>query len=122
MLSFWSTRNSDAESGIKDPDRAIDLIGRTAELEFKLVDSSAPLDLSQRIAAAMQSGQLKRNFNHQDLNQALKDFIPPGDELYVTKPPTGGTGIGSAIPILLKKSVLLTGEALKTARSLRVWR
>ena len=32
--------------GIKDPQRAIQLIGRTAQLEFKLVDSQADIDLS----------------------------------------------------------------------------
>ncbi|MEJ2656487.1 MAG: hypothetical protein P8012_04735, partial [Desulfobacterales bacterium] len=36
--------------GIKDPERAIQLIGRTAQLEFKLVDSQSGIDLSALIA------------------------------------------------------------------------
>ncbi len=32
--------------GVKDPQRAMDLIGRTAQLEFKLVDSETKIDLA----------------------------------------------------------------------------
>ena len=33
--------------GVKDPERAIELVGRTAQLEFKLVDAAAPPNLRE---------------------------------------------------------------------------
>jgi preprotein translocase subunit SecD len=76
--------------GIKDPKRAIDIIGKTARLEFKLVDEENSLE------------------------EALKGNIPPGDEiLYQTK---GEPGAQGKIPFLLKKRAVLTGEYLTDAR------
>jgi len=76
--------------GIKDPKRAIDIIGRTALLEFKLVDEDNSLE------------------------EALKGNIPPGDEvLYQIK---GEAGSKRKIPFLLKKRAVITGEYLTDAR------
>jgi preprotein translocase subunit SecD len=76
--------------GIKDPKRAIDIIGKTALLEFKLVDEDNSLE------------------------EALRGNIPPGDEiLYQIK---GEVGSKRKIPFLLKKRAVLTGEYLTDAR------
>jgi preprotein translocase subunit SecD len=76
--------------GIKDPKRAIDIIGKTALLEFKLVDEDNSLE------------------------EALKGNIPPGDEiLYQIK---GEAGSQRKIPFLLKKRAVITGEYLTDAR------
>jgi len=76
--------------GIKDPKRAIDIIGKTALLEFKLVDEDNSLE------------------------EALKGNMPPGDEiLYQTK---GEAGSKRKIPFLLKKRAAITGEYLTDAR------
>jgi preprotein translocase subunit SecD len=76
--------------GIKDPKRAIDIIGRTALLEFKLVDEDNSLE------------------------EALRGNIPPGDEiLYQIK---GKPGSQTKIPFLLKKRAAITGEYLTDAR------
>jgi len=76
--------------GIKDPKRAVDIIGKTALLEFKLVDEDNSLE------------------------EALKGTIPPGDEiLYQIK---GEPGSQKKIPFLLKKRAVLTGEYLTDAR------
>ncbi|MFO8165131.1 MAG: protein translocase subunit SecD [Thermodesulfobacteriota bacterium] len=76
--------------GIKNPKRAIDIIGKTALLEFKLVDEENSLE------------------------EALKGNIPPGDEiLYEIK---GVPGSQRKIPFLLKKRAVLTGEYLTDAR------
>jgi preprotein translocase subunit SecD len=78
--------------GIKDTKRAIALIGKTALLEFKLLDDA------------------------HDVNEALKGNIPPGDEvLYGTRvdPNTNRT---YKTPYLLKKRTLLTGANLTDAR------
>ena len=76
--------------GIKDPKRAIDIIGKTALLEFKLVDEDNSLE------------------------EALRGNIPPGDEiLYQIK---GEAGSKRKIPFLLKKRAVITGEYLTDAR------
>jgi preprotein translocase subunit SecD len=78
--------------GIKDPQRAKSLIGRTALLEFKLVDEEG------------------------DIEAALKGNIPEGDTLLyqrVVDPKTGGV---KKVPYLLKEKTLMTGEILKDAR------
>ncbi|MCG6973736.1 MAG: protein translocase subunit SecD [Desulfobacterales bacterium] len=102
--------------GIKDPQRAIQLIGRTAQLEFKLVDSQADIDLRALIAEKIDSGRLKENFSHKALNLALKGLIPAGDEAYMEKRVAPETGRTAMAPVLLKKRTLMTGEMLKTAK------
>lgn len=78
--------------GIKDYSRAINLIGRTALLEFKLVD--------EEMAA----------------EQAMKSGIPPGDEILYQKTTDPGTGRTTRTPHLLKKRTLMTGEVIVDAR------
>ena len=102
--------------GVKDPQRAMDLIGRTAQLEFKLVDSESKIDLQNLIEQAVNSGRLKRDYNHAELNEALKDQIPADREVYIRKEVHRETGRVSRIPILLYNKALMTGDAVKTAQ------
>ncbi len=102
--------------GIKDAQRAIELIGRTAQLQFKLVQMDATENLGSLIDDAIRSGVLKANYNHGDLNRALKGKIPADCEVYIQKTVKTDTGRVSKSPILLKKETVMTGEALKTAR------
>ena len=62
--------------GVKDPQRALDLIGKTAQLEFKLVDSDSKMDLEGLIEEAIKSGKLKNDYTPADLNQVLADRLP----------------------------------------------
>jgi preprotein translocase subunit SecD len=78
--------------GIKDPQRAIDLIGKTALLEFKLVDEENSLEA------------------------ALRGDIPVGDEILYHTAVDPNTGKRTKIPYLLKKRTLLTGEYITDAR------
>lgn len=78
--------------GIKDPQRAINLIGRTAFLEFKLVDEEG------------------------DIDAALKGNIPEGDIILYQRSVDPKTGGVRKIPFLLKERTLMTGEYLKDAR------
>ena len=102
--------------GIKDAGRALDLIGRTAQLEFKLVDMDSDLDLAKMVREGIQSGHLQRGFSHQDLNRFLRGRIPVEDEAYLEKRRDRDTGEVTFVPILVKRRTILTGEALKTAR------
>jgi len=78
--------------GVKDPERAKALIGKTAILEFKLVDEDHSVE------------------------DALKGNIPPGDEILYQVIIDPQTGITRRIPYLLKKRALLTGEYITDAR------
>ena len=77
--------------GIKDPERALELIGRTAQLEFKLVDE----ENASRVTAGA---------------------IPEGSEILTMRTRNRETGIATTASILLKKQTLLTGELLTDAR------
>ena len=78
--------------GIRDPERAINLIGKTAVLEFKLVDEEGNLD------------------------EALKGRIPEGDEILFQRSVDPQTGAVRKIPFLLKARTLMTGDVIKDAR------
>ncbi len=73
--------------GIQDPERAKDLIGKTAVLEFKLVDDSHSVD------------------------EALKEGPPPGDEILYGPPERGGRQ-----PYLVEAQTLMTGDVVTDAR------
>jgi len=78
--------------GIKDPERAIKLIGKTALLEFKLVDEA------------------------NSMADALKGHLPPGDEILYERDKNPETGFVKKTPYLLKKESLLTGDYLTNAK------
>jgi len=78
--------------GIKDPRSAIELIGKTARLEFMLVD------------------------DENSLSDALRGIVPPGDIVLNEKRIDRKTGRTSESPILLKNRAVLTGDAIETAR------
>ena len=101
--------------GIQDPQRALDLIGQTAQLEFKLVDDQTSLNLPELIEQALKAGKLKPGYTREQLNQALADKIPADDEIYIEKSVNRDTGRVESKPLLLKKKVLLTGDAVKNA-------
>ncbi|OIQ51548.1 Protein translocase subunit SecD [Pseudodesulfovibrio hydrargyri] len=77
--------------GLKDPERAIKIIGQTAHLEFKMVDDAA------------------------DLKKAQQGILAPGRELSVLlhRQPNGSY---SESPIVLRKDAVLTGEYVSDAQ------
>ena len=78
--------------GIKDTKRAKDLIGRTALLEFKLLDET------------------------HDLNAAMQGNVPPGSEVLYGIKEDPETKRIIKTPYLIKKRTLLTGAHLMDAR------
>ncbi|HVN95597.1 MAG TPA: protein translocase subunit SecD [Syntrophorhabdaceae bacterium] len=77
--------------GVKDPQRALELIGRTAQLEFKLVDE-------------------------ENMSRAAAGQVPEGDELLMERRKNRETGVATTSPILVKKQADLTGDLLTDAR------
>jgi preprotein translocase subunit SecD len=94
--------------GVKDPKRAIDLIGKTAQLEFKLVDDESPLaaQLPQAVAPSEEEGLLKQ----------FADKLSEDQEILFEKKVNFETGVVSKLPILLKKQAVMTGDLLSEAR------
>ena len=78
--------------GVKDPERAIKIIGRTARLEFKLLDEE------------------------HSVQEALMGKVPPGDEILYGRVVDRKTGRVKKVPYLVKKQTLLTGDHLVDAR------
>ncbi|HLA26966.1 MAG TPA: protein translocase subunit SecD [Syntrophales bacterium] len=79
--------------GVKDTARAKNLIGRTALLEFKLLDEEHSVD------------------------EALKGNVPEGSVIVYGSSQDGETGRRtSGVPYLLKGKTLLTGESLESAQ------
>lgn len=78
--------------GIKDPKRAIELIGKTARLEFKLVDESV------------------------NPSSATPGTIPEDDEILMERTSNPSTGAVSEVPIVVKKKAIITGDLLTDAQ------
>ncbi|KAF0156659.1 MAG: preprotein translocase subunit SecD [Syntrophaceae bacterium] len=78
--------------GIKDPERAKNLIGKTALLEFKIVDEENSLD------------------------EALRGNIPEGSIIAYGTREDKSSGQRGQVPYLLKNKTLLTGASLETAK------
>lgn len=94
--------------GIKDPKRAIEIIGKTAQLEFKLVDDSAPV--AAEIPAAIKPGE------EDSLFAKFSDRIPADDEILFERVINRETGEVTKRPILLKKQTMMTGDLLTEAK------
>ncbi|WP_028583536.1 protein translocase subunit SecDF [Desulfogranum mediterraneum] len=102
--------------GVKDPDRAMGLIGQTAQLEFKLVADAQGVDLSRLLSDARAAGQWSEGESRKKLNLALQGRIPQGTEVYFERRINNQTKVESQVPILLESQVLMTGEMVKNAQ------
>jgi preprotein translocase subunit SecD len=94
--------------GVKDPKRAIDLIGKTAQLEFKLVadDAKVASEIPQTIAPGEEELLLSQ----------FAGKIPEDTEILFEKKVNRETGAVRKLPILLKKQAALTGDLLSDAK------
>ncbi|MTJ81445.1 MAG: protein translocase subunit SecD [Telmatospirillum sp.] len=73
--------------GVQDTAKAKDILGRTASLEIRMVD--------------------EEHADVQSIQNAARGLVPPGDEYY----PSGRDGQ----PLLIKKTIILTGENISNA-------
>ncbi|NOY64316.1 MAG: protein translocase subunit SecD [Nitrospirae bacterium] len=94
--------------GYKDPERAVSLIGKTAQLEFRLVDDESPV--AAELPPFIRPGEEK------ELLEKFKDRIPKDDIILFQRRVNKETGEVLKKPFLLKKEVLLTGDLLSEAR------
>jgi preprotein translocase subunit SecD len=94
--------------GVKDPKRAIDLIGKTALLQFRIVDEESPV-----------AAELPLSINPGEEKKVLKKFaekIPEDTIILFERKVNKETGRVTKHPYLLKKKVLMTGDLLVEAR------
>ena len=94
--------------GVKDPKRAVDIIGKTAQLEFKIVDDNA------KVAAELPQFILPGE--EENLLMQFAGKIPDDDEILFEKRVNRETGAVTKMPILLRKQAVLTGDLLSDAR------
>jgi len=94
--------------GISDADRAIDLIGKTALLEFKLLNESSPLlnDFPDRLPAGEESDFLTK----------FKDKVGKNERILFERMEDKETGGVTRRPFLVKEPAVLTGDLLMDAR------
>ncbi|MDR4482007.1 MAG: protein translocase subunit SecD [Nitrospirales bacterium] len=93
--------------GVKDPQRAKDLIQETALLEFKLLEESkAALDLPPQV----EKGQ------EDTVRKSLEGKLPDGAEILFETAISESDGRAYSIPYLVKKDAVLIGDVLQDAR------
>lgn len=106
--------------GVKDPKRALKLLGETAQLEFKRVADTAGINLGQLAAESLTAGQWDGNWSsHEEvakLNRALQNRLPDDTRIYIEKDTDTQTGKEIIRPILLDTKILMTGEMVKNAQ------
>ena len=93
--------------GVKDPQRAKDLIQETALLEFKLLEESkVALDLPPQVEKGQEETVWKN----------LEGKIPEGSEILFESAVSEPDGRAYSIPYLVKKDAALIGDVLQDAR------
>jgi len=78
--------------GVKDPQRAIALLGKTARLEFKMVAEDV------------------------DPQQAVKGNLPSGTQLLYERRVDSQTGATTELPIVVQEKTVMTGDLLADAQ------
>ncbi|WP_353683790.1 protein translocase subunit SecD [Thermodesulfovibrio sp. 3907-1M] len=93
--------------GVKDPKKALEIIGKTAQLEFKLLDEETPL--WKELPSLIKAGEEEAFLNQ------WKNRIPESDEIVFQKIINKETGEVYKRPYIVKKETLLTGDLLAEA-------
>ncbi|MBU3984592.1 MAG: protein translocase subunit SecD [Proteobacteria bacterium] len=102
--------------GVKDPKRAMKLLGETAQLEFKLVADTAGINLQEMIEQAKSNGQWAEGQDRKKLNRALQNRLPADTEIYFEKDKDKQTGKEVIRPLLVENQTLMTGDMVKNAQ------
>lgn len=102
--------------GVKDPKRAMKLLGETAQLEFKLVADTTGINLQELIDQAKSTGQWTAGEDRKKLNRALQNRLPPDTEIFFEKTKNKQTNQEIIRPLLLENQTLMTGDMVKNAQ------
>lgn len=102
--------------GVKDPKRALKLLGDTAQLEFKVVADATGLNLAGLITTVKNNKQWQDGESMTKLNRALAGQLPDDTSVYFEKETNKQTQQETLVPILLENKVLMTGDMVKDAQ------
>lgn len=106
--------------GISDPERAINIIKKTGQLEFKIVDESIGQgQLDAIVAEAKEKNNIPDDYSYTTvlkINEAIKDKIPEDTEVaFELKRDQITRKVIKGSPFLLKKVAQVTGDMLQNA-------
>lgn len=106
--------------GVSDPQRAIQLIGKTALLEYKLVDEEMnSAELTDWVDSVRAEVGFKNNYTRKELialNEALSDKLPDNRVISFEKDSEPGSDEVRLTPYLLNEKAVLSGGDLEDAR------
>lgn len=107
--------------GLKDPQRAIGIIKKAGQLEFKIVDDSINTpELNKMVAEAREELGLPDDYSIKtvgEINKHLRDKLPEETEIaFETQYDPVARKITGAVPYLLQRHADVTGEMLKNAQ------
>ena len=102
--------------GVKDPKRALKLLGDTAQLEFKMVADPEGINVAELVAQTVRSGAWHEGESIKKLNQLLENRLPRDTSVYFEKEVDPTTKRETSRPLLLQNKILMTGEMIKDAR------
>ena len=108
--------------GVRDIERAKELIGKTAKLEFKLVNDTVAgpvmmgwMDKATKAGITFKKGDRFSEYLKK-INDFLKADIPEGHELAFEKKTNKATGEEANVPFLVESLPRITGDDLADAR------
>ncbi|KJR99483.1 MAG: preprotein translocase subunit SecF [Desulfobulbaceae bacterium BRH_c16a] len=102
--------------GVKDTERALKLLGDTAQLEFKLVADSSGINLQALVDQARTAKEWQDGESMSKLNRALQNKLPENTSIYFEKEVDNITKTVTVTPILLENKILMTGDMVKDAQ------
>jgi SecD/SecF fusion protein len=102
--------------GVKDPERALKLLGDTAQLEFKLVADTAGINLQELIHQAKSAKEWQDGESMKKLHRALQNKLPDNTSINFEKEIDKKTKKEILVPILLENKTLMTGDMIKDAQ------
>jgi SecD/SecF fusion protein len=102
--------------GIKDSQRAMKLLGDTAQLEFKMVDDADGVNLPELIRNAVSLGKWREGEDIKKLNRAVETLLPKDTSIYFEKEVDKVTKKETSRPILLQNRAQMTGDMVKDAQ------
>ncbi|MEN8142690.1 MAG: protein translocase subunit SecD [Thermodesulfobacteriota bacterium] len=124
--------------GEKNPERALNLIGRTAQLELKLLHEEGGVDLNSLIEQARQSmiwpdwsdpndtrtefikqqSYMMQGDGRRQMNSILAGRLPANTEIYFEKRSSTATGVKveTTNPLLIKSPIMMTGDMIQDSQ------
>jgi len=101
--------------GLEDPQRARNVLGRTAQLAFKIVDDSLSKAALESLVASAKK-EVGARAKIQDINRVLKDRLPAGTQILMQEETDPTNDQITRTPFLVNATTLITGDMLDDAR------